>query len=80
MIAFFSWLGTSAIDDHRAALLAELADQDPFSRVDAQRDLRLVLGKCLKRRQIGVGKRDDQADQQQAATARLARPANGNTK
>ena len=54
-MACFSTAGTSAIADHRAALLAELADQGPVGGVDAQRDLRLVVGQRVERREVGVG-------------------------
>ena len=49
---------------HRPALLAELADQLAVGAVDAQRDLRLVVGEHFQRGQGGIddggGKRDQQ--------------------
>ena len=42
---------------HVAPLLAEFADQHVLGGVDAQRNLGLVIGQRLERRQIGVGER-----------------------
>src|SRR5258706_546505 len=47
--------------DQQPPFLAELADQRPLRGVDAQRDLRLVIGKYFKRRQVRIGERNDQA-------------------
>ena len=53
----FSTCGHVVDPDHRAALLAELADQLAVGGVDPQRDLRLVVGQRFERRQLRV---DDQ--------------------
>ena len=47
---------------HGTPLLAELADQHALGGIHAQRDLRLVVGENLERRQVGPGEDDDQTD------------------
>jgi hypothetical protein len=45
--------------DHRAPLLAELAEQVAIGRIDAQRHLRPIVGQDLQRRQVRVGHAQD---------------------
>src|SRR6266581_7720008 len=51
--------------DDRTALFAELPDQQAVGGVDAQRDLRLVLGERLDGGQVGVRQKDHETSQRQ---------------
>jgi hypothetical protein len=52
--------------DDRTALFAELPDQQAVGGVDAQRDLRLVLGERLDGGQVRVREQDHETQQRQA--------------
>jgi hypothetical protein len=49
--------------DQRAALFAEFPDQVPVGGIDTQRNLRLVVGQHLDRRQLGISQDDDDGEQ-----------------
>jgi hypothetical protein len=66
-------VGDLADRHYGAPLLAELADLHAFGGVNAQRDLRLVLGQRLERRQIRIGERDGERQQQHAGHQKAPR-------
>jgi hypothetical protein len=54
--------GGNILDQHEvASFLAELADQVAVAGVDAQRDLRLIVGQYLDRGQLRVGQQQHDA-------------------
>ena len=56
------------LDAHQVApLLAEFADQHVVGGKDPQRNLRPVVGQRIERRQVRIGHRQHEADQQRAA-------------
>ena len=52
--------------DHLTALFAEFPDQCTVRRVNPKRDLGLIVGKHIQRRQLRVGKRDQNTAQAEA--------------